>query len=169
MSVAIDPAPFRGVLALPVSALRAAAPVLRNPFNFRRAVSLTYDQFRYAFANAVPEDEAKRLYDSVAVAAPGRPVFQAAAANLNPWTQVKVDTTNPDRGPVLVISGNEDHTVPGAISRGSYKRQRRNQGSTEIVEIPGRGHSLTIDGGWRDVAEVALGFVRRFVEPVRPG
>src|SRR5437870_2106096 len=111
-SVAISPAPFRGVLPLPVSALRAASPVLKNPANYNRAVPLTYDQFRYAFANAVSEDEAKQLYESCSVAAPGKPLFQAATANLNPWTEVKVDHENPDRGPMLIIAGKEDHTVP---------------------------------------------------------
>jgi hypothetical protein len=58
--VAIDPAPFRGVLPLPISALRSASAALSNPANRQRAVPLTYDQFRYAFANAVSEDEAKQ-------------------------------------------------------------------------------------------------------------
>lgn len=162
-AVAIDPAPFRGVLPLPVSALRASAPVLTNPANIHRAVPLTYDQFRYAFANAVTEAEAKDLYETYAVPAPGAPLFQAATANFNPWTEAKVDTENPDRGPLLVISGEKDHTVPWAIANASYKRQAKNPGITEITELPGRGHSLIIDSGWREVATTALDFVRRFV------
>jgi non-heme chloroperoxidase len=165
VSVAIDPAPFRGVLPLPISALRAGSPVLANPANRNRAVPLTYDQFRFAFANAVDEDEAKELYETYAVPAPGAPLFQAAAANLNPWTEAKVDTENPDRGPLLIISGEKDNTVPWSIANASYKRQERNEGVTEITEIQGRGHALTIDGGWREVAETALTFVRRFAEP----
>jgi len=162
VSVAIDPAPFRGVLPLPLSALRSASAALGNPANRQRAVPLTYDQFRYAFANAVSEDDAKRLYETFAVPAPGLPVFQAAAANINPWTEAKVDTDNPDRGPLLLISGEKDHTVPWAVTNAAYKRQQRNENVTEIVEIPGRGHSLTIDDGWRDVAGAALAFVQRF-------
>ena len=162
-SVAIDPAPFRGVLPLPISALKSGSPVLGNPANRNRAVPLTYDQFRYAFANAVTEDEAKELYDTYAVPAAGKPVFQAAAANLNPWTEAKVDTDNSDRGPLLVISGEKDHTVPWAIANASYKQQKDNPGVTEIVEINGRGHALTIDSGWREVADTALAFVKRFV------
>jgi non-heme chloroperoxidase len=162
VTVAIDPAPFRGVLPLPVSALKSAAPVLGNPANRNRAVPLTYDQFRYAFANAVGEDEAKDLYETYAVPASGAPIFQAAAANLNPWTEAKVDSKNPDRGPLLIISGEKDHVVPWAIANASYKKQQRNTGVTEIVEIPGRGHALTIDSGWREVADTALGFVKRF-------
>jgi non-heme chloroperoxidase len=162
VTVAIDPAPFRGVLPLPVSALKSAAPVLGNPANRNRAVPLTYDQFRYAFANAVSEDEAKDLYETYAVPASGAPIFQAAAANLNPWTEAKVDSKNPDRGPLLIISGEKDHVVPWAIAKASYKKQQRNKGVTEIVEIPGRGHALTIDSGWREVADTALGFVKRF-------
>jgi non-heme chloroperoxidase len=164
VSVAIDPAPFRGVLPLPISALRSASVALGNPANRQRAVPLTYDQFRYAFANAVPEDEAKHLYETFAVPAAGLPLFQAAAANLNPWTEAKVDTENPDRGPLLLISGEKDHTVPWAVTNASYKRQQRNQNVTEIIEIPGRGHALTIDSGWRDVADTALAFVRRFTQ-----
>ncbi|MFJ3795405.1 alpha/beta hydrolase [Streptomyces sp. NPDC090088] len=161
-SVAIDPAPFRGVLPLPVSALRSSAPVLSNPANRHRAVPLTFEQFRYAFANAVSEEEAKELFETFAVPAPGAPIFQAATANLNPWTEARVDTENPDRGPLLIISGEKDHTVPWAIANASYKQQLRNPGVTEITEIPNRGHALTIDSGWQEVAERALTFVRRF-------
>src|SRR3954454_5265005 len=162
-SVAIDAAPFRGVLPLPASALRSAFPVLGNPANRGRAVSLTYSEFRYAFANAVEEDQAKRLYEEFAVPASGVPIFQAAAANLNPWTEAKVDTDNPDRGPLLIITGEKDHVVPRAISDAAFKRQQRNPGITEIVEIANRGHALTIDDGWREVAQTALAFVQRFV------
>jgi non-heme chloroperoxidase len=162
VSVAIDPAPFRGVLPLPVSALKSAQPVLANPANRNRAIPLTYEQFRYAFANAVGEDEAKQLYDTYAVPASGAPIFQAAAANVNPWTEAKVNTIHPDRGPLLIISGEKDHTVPWAIANASFKRQRRNLGVTEIVEIKDRGHALTIDNGWQEVADVALAFVKRF-------
>ena len=162
-TVAIDPAPFRGVLPLPISALRAASPVLSNPANRNRAVPLTYEQFRYSFANAVDEQEAKELYETYSVPGSGVPIFQAAAANLNPWTEAKVDTKNPERGPLLIISGERDHTVPPAIANAAYKRQKRNQGVTEIVEIPGRGHALVIDSGWREVADTALTFVQRFV------
>jgi non-heme chloroperoxidase len=162
-SVAIDPAPFRGVLPLPISALKAAAPVLGNPANRNRAVPLTYDQFRFSFANAVSEDEAKQLYDAFAVPAPGAPLFQAATANLNPWTEAKVNSKNPDRGPLLIISGEKDNTVPWAVANASYKKQKRNEGVTEIVEMKNRGHALTIDSGWREVADTALAFVKRFV------
>ena len=161
-TVAVDPAPFRGVLPLPISSLKAASPALGNPANRHRAVPLTYEQFRYAFANAVGEEEAKQLYDSYCVPASGTPIFQAAAANLNPWTEVKVKSKNPQRGPLLIISGEQDHTVPPAISNASYKKQKRNKGVTEIKELKGRGHSLTIDHGWREVAETALAFVQRF-------
>ena len=162
-SVAIDPAPFRGVLPLPISAIRSAWPALRNPFNYGRAVSLTYEQFRYSWANAVTGEEAHELFEKFHVAAPGKPLFQAAGANINPWTEVKVDTKNPDRGPLLILDGELDHVVPWSIANGSYKRQKRNSAITEIQLIPGRGHALTIDSGWREVAEIALAFVRRFL------
>jgi non-heme chloroperoxidase len=163
-SVAIDPAPFRGVLPLPISALKSASPVLGNPANRNRAVPLTYEQFRYAFANAVSEDEAKELYETFAVPASGVPLFQAAAANLNPWTEAKVDSKNPDRGPLLIISGEKDHTVPWSIANASYKKQKGNQSVTEIVEMPNRGHALVIDNGWREVADTALAFLNRTVK-----
>ena len=163
-AVAIDPAPFRGVLPLPLSALKSASPVLGNPANRNRAVPLTYEQFRYAFANAVSEDEAKELYATFAVPGSGAPLFQAASANLNPWTEAKVDSKNPERGPLLIISGEKDHTVPWAVANAAYKRQKRNQSVTEIVKMPDRGHALVIDSGWREVADTALAFVRRFVQ-----
>jgi non-heme chloroperoxidase len=162
-TVAIDPAPFRGVLPLPLSALKSAWPVLGNPANRNRAIPLTFDQFRYGFANAVSEDEAKQLYADFAVPASGAPLFQAATANLNPWTEAAVDTDNPDRGPLLILSGEKDNTVPWSIANASFKQQQGNSGVTEIREMPNRGHALTIDSGWREVAETALGFIKRFV------
>ncbi len=162
MSVAIDPAPFRGVLPLPPSALRSVGAALANPLNRRRAVALTYGQFRYAFANAVSELEARDLYETFAVPAPGAPIFQAASANVNPWTELKVDTTTPARGPLLITSGEKDHAVPWAIANAAYRKQARNPGVTEITEMPGRGHALTIDSGWREVADTALAFAKRF-------
>ena len=162
-TVAIDPGPFRGVLPLPIAALRSAMPVLKNPLNRSRAVTLTLDQFKYGWANALGADEAKQLYETYHVAAPGVALMQMANANLNPWTEAKADTKNPDRGPLLILDGEKDHTVPWAIANASFKRQQRNEGVTEIKKIPNRGHSLTIDSGWREVAETALAFVKRFV------
>ena len=163
VSVAIDPAPFRGVLPLPISALKSASPALHNPANRHRAIPLTYDQFRFGFANAVSEAEAKELYETFAVPAPAEPLFQAAAANLNPWTEAKVNSKNPERGPLLIISGEKDNTVPWSIANASFKRQKRNERAvTEIVEMKDRGHALVIDNGWREVADTALAFVKRF-------
>jgi pimeloyl-ACP methyl ester carboxylesterase len=161
-TVAIDPGPFRGVLPLPVSALRSAKPVLANPLNRGRAVTLTLDQFKYGWANALSGEEAKELYETFHVAAPGVALMQMANANLNPFTEAKVDTRNPERGPLLIVNGEKDHTVPWAIANASYKKQKRNEGVTEIAEIPNRGHSLTIDSGWREVCDTALEFVKRF-------
>ena len=163
-SVAIDPAPFRGVLPLPLSSLRSAFPVLANPLNWGRAVTLTYDQYRYGWANGLDETEAKELYEATHVAAPGAPLFQAATANLNPWTECRVDTRCPDRGPLLIISGEKDTTVPWALANAAYKRQKHNEAVTEITELPNRGHSLVVDSGWPEVADTALAFLQRFVE-----
>ncbi len=158
-TVPIDPAPFRGVLALPLSALKFFSAVLRNPSNRHRPLILSYDQFRYGFANAVDENEARRLYDEFTVPGSGAPIFQSAFANLNPWTEAKVDTLNPLRGPMKFISGELDHAVPWAMTNGAFKRQRRGFGVTEIEEIPKRGHSLVLDRGWEEVAEVAKVFI----------
>ena len=161
-TVAIDPGPFRGVLPLPISALRSAAPVLANPLNRKRAVTLTLDQFKYGWANALSDEEAKELYETYHVAAPGVALMQMANANLNPRTEAKLDPANPKRGPLLIVDGEKDHTVPWAIANASYKRQRKNEAVTEITKVPDRGHSLTIDHGWREVADTALQFAQRF-------
>ncbi len=158
-TVAISPAPFRGVLPLPPSALKSSSAVLVNPANYNRAVPLTLDQFKYGFANLLDDEEAQKLYETYAVPGSGVTVFQAATANLNPWTEDQVDTKNPERGPLLIVSGEEDHTVPPAIAEAAYKLEQRNEGRTEFRAVADRGHSLTIDHGWREVAEIALDFV----------
>jgi pimeloyl-ACP methyl ester carboxylesterase len=163
VSVAIDAGPFRGVLPLPLSALKSASPVLRNPLNRGRAITLTFDQFKYGWANSLDDNEARRLYDTYHVAAPAVALWQMADANLNPFTEARVDPSNPNRGPLLIINGEKDHTVPPAIANAAYKRQKRNASVTEMTTIPNRGHALTIDGGWREVAQTALDFVKRFV------
>jgi pimeloyl-ACP methyl ester carboxylesterase len=160
-TVAIDPGVFRGVLPLPFSVLKSSGPFLVNPLTRRRAITLTFKQFSYAWTNALDEDEARQLYDSYHVAGSGISLVQMGNANLNPWTQAKVNTKNPDRGPLLIIEGEKDHTVPWAIANAAYKRQRRNPCLTEIAQIPNRGHALTIDHGWREVAQRVLDFVKR--------
>ena len=159
-SVAIDPAPFKGVLPLPASALKSSSPVLSKPGNRKRTVTLTFDQFRYGFANVVPEAEARELYERYHVAGPGRPLFQAAFANLSAGKATKIDVRNPDRGPLLIINGGEDHIVPNVLAKAAFKLQSKNPGRTEFREIPGVGHSLVIDSRWGDVADAALEFIR---------
>jgi pimeloyl-ACP methyl ester carboxylesterase len=166
-TVAIDPGVFRGVLPLPASVLKGLGPFLVNPLTRGRAITLTFDQFKYGWANALDEKEAKQLYGTFHVAGSGISLVQMGNANLNPWTEAKVDTNNPDRGPLLILDGEKDHTVPWAIAHASYKRQKRNPGVTEIQKMPNRGHSLTIDHGWREVAQTALDFVKRFA-PAKP-
>jgi non-heme chloroperoxidase len=160
-TVAIDPGPFRGVLPLPVSVLKGVGPFLLNPRTRGRAITLTPDQFKYGWANALDDQEAKELYDTFHVAGSGIALAQMGNANLNPWTEAKVNTKNPDRGPLLIIEGEKDHTVPWAMANAAYKRQRRNPAVTEIVKIPNRGHALTIDHRWREVAQTALDFVKQ--------
>jgi non-heme chloroperoxidase len=160
-TVAVDPAPFRGILALPPAAIRTTMPVLRNPANRGRAVTLTFEQFRYGWANAQSEQEARRLYERFHVAAPGKPIFQAAVENLNPATELRVDSRNPDRGPLLIFTGEDDHAVPPAMSRAAYRKQSRNPGVTEHVEMPGRDHALVIDERRHEVCDAALAFLGR--------
>ncbi len=160
-SVPIDPGPFRGVLPLPFAALKSAAPVLLNPLNRGRAITLTQEQFDYSWGNALSKEESKKLYETYHVAGPGVALMQMANANLNPFTEATADSKNPERGPMLIIEGEKDHTVPWAIANAAYKRQKRNQAVTEIVKMPNRGHSLTIDSGWQEVAQTALDFLKR--------
>ena len=165
VTVSIDNAPFKGVLPLPASSLKSAAPVLANPANVGRGVSLTWDQFQYSWVNALSEEEGRRLYEEFHVAAAGVALFQAAFANFNPFGgDTQVDSKNPARGPLLLIGGEKDHTVPPAVVNASYKIQAKNNtGITEVIIVPERGHSLTIDSGWREVADEALAFVQRFI------
>lgn len=159
-AIAIDPAPIKGVPELPLSTLKSSFPVLGNPFNFKRAVSLTEPQFRFAFTNAVSEQEAKQLYATYAMPAPARPLFQAATATFNPNAATKVNVANATRGPLLLIAGAEDHTVPPVLVKSTLKAYRKSTAVTELKEFPGRGHSLTIDSGWRELAEYCLQWLR---------
>jgi len=155
-AVAIDPAPVKGVLVLPPAQLRAAFPVLGKPANRNRSVSLTAAQFRYAFGNALTERESAELYDAWTIPAPGRPLFEAAFANFTPRSPAKVNTRNSARGPLLLISGQMDHTVPDSVTHATFSQYRRSTAVTDLRRLAGRGHSLTIDSGWRGVADTAL-------------
>jgi len=161
-SVSIDNAPFQGVLPIPVSSLKSSSAVLANPTNIGKAVALTFEQFRYGWTNNLSDEESAQLYEKYHVAASGVPLFQAATANFNPFAETKVDTKNPERGPMLLVSGDNDNTVPWAIMEASFKLQSRNPGITELVRIPDRGHSLTIDSGWKEVADESLAFVTKY-------
>ncbi len=144
--IAIDPAPIKGVPELPFSALKSSFPVLGNP--------------RFGFTNAVPEQEAKELYAKYAMPAPGRPLFQAATATFNPNSATKVNVTNATRGPLLLVSGEKDNTVPPVLVKSALKAYRNSPAVTEFKEFPGRGHSLTIDSGWRELAEYSLAWLK---------
>jgi non-heme chloroperoxidase len=159
-AIAIDPAPLKGVPELPLSALKSAFPVLGNPFNLKRAVSLTEPQFRFGFTNAVPEQEARELYAKYAMPAPGRPLFQAATATFNPNAATKVNTANASRGPLLLISGTEDNTVPPVLVKSTLRVYSKSPEVTNFKSFAGRGHSLTIDSGWKELAEYCLGWLK---------
>jgi pimeloyl-ACP methyl ester carboxylesterase len=158
--VAIDPAQIKGVLPLPLAQLRSGFPALGNPANLHRSVSLTQKEFRFAFGNAVSEEESEALHDRWTIPSPARPLFQAAAANFVMHSQAKVDTANSERGPLLLISGTADHTVPDVVTRSTLKQYRDSTAVTELKQFEGRGHSLTIDSGWREVAEAILAWLQ---------
>jgi pimeloyl-ACP methyl ester carboxylesterase len=157
--IAIDPAPIKGVWQLPLSALRASFPVIRNPFNASKAVSLTHKQFQYAFTNALPENESKELYDRFTVPSPARPLFQVAFAALNPRAQNKVNTANPTRGPLLITSGDKDNIVPPVLCRATLKQYKKSPAVTELKSFANRGHSLVLDHGWAEMAEYSLNWL----------
>jgi len=159
-AIAIDPAPIKGVPELPLSTLKSSFPVLGNPFNLKRAVSLTEPQFRFGFTNAVSEQEAHELYTTYAMPAPGRPLFQAATATFNPNSATKVNLANATRGPLLLISGAQDNTVPPVLVKSTLKAYSKSTAVTELKEFAGRGHSLTIDSGWRQLAEYSLSWLK---------
>lgn len=158
-AIAIDAAQIKGVLPLPLSALRATLPVFKNPTNKHKAVSLTAEQFRFAFGNAIPPEESDELFDRWTIPAPGKPLFEAAAANFNPHSPAKVDTDNQNRGPLLLITGGQDHTVPEAVTRATLKQYRHSEATTDLLEFADRAHSLTIDHGWREVADACLAWL----------
>ena len=159
-AVAIDPAQIKGVLPLPLAQLRAGLPGLGNPTNLHKAVSLTAKEFRFGFGNALSEDESDALYERWTIPSPARPLFQAAAANFVMHSQAAVDTANQSRGPLLLVSGTADHTVPDVVTRSTLKQYRDSAAVTELKQFEGRGHSLTIDEGWRDVAQAVLGWLK---------
>jgi pimeloyl-ACP methyl ester carboxylesterase len=158
--IAIDPAPMKGVLVIPASSLKASFPALKNPANKSKAISLTSEQFRYAFGNAVSEEESNSLYERWAIPSPAKPLFQAALANVTPHSEAAVDTKNSHRGPLLITAGGRDHTVPAGVSRATHKRYKHSTATTELLEFPDRGHSLTIDSGWQEVADGCLAWLK---------
>lgn len=165
-AVAIDAAQIKGVLPLPLSSLKSTLPVFKNFANEKRAVSLTMDQFRYSFGNAVSPEESDALFEKWTIPSPGKPLFEAASANFSAHSPAKVDTRNEDRGPLLLIMGGKDHTVPESITKATFKLYRKSTAVTELVEFGDRGHSLTIDSGWREVADSVLSWVdERVIAP----
>jgi pimeloyl-ACP methyl ester carboxylesterase len=160
-AVAIDPAPIKGVLVLPRSALKVASVALKSPSNKSKAVSLTEDEFRFGFGNTVSADESKELYDRWTIPSPGKPLFEAALANFSPHSPAKVNTTNATRGPLLLTAGGRDNTVPASISRSTLKQYRHSTAVTDLHQFPDRGHSLCIDPGWEEVAGVVLDWLAK--------
>ncbi len=157
--IAIDPAPIKGVWQLPFTALKASLPVLGNPFNLTKAVSLSFEQFTYGFANAVPAQEARELYDKWTIPAPARPLFQAATASFA-GNETKVNTANTTRGPLLITGGENDHIAPPVLGQASLKKYNKSVIS-EFKLFEGRGHSLIADHGWQEVAAFSLAWIKK--------
>jgi pimeloyl-ACP methyl ester carboxylesterase len=155
-AVAIDPAQIKGVLPLPLAQLRSGFPALGNPANLHKSVSLTPKEFRFGFGNAVSQAESDELHDKWTIPSPAKPLFEAAVANFALHSPAKVDTKNTERGPLLLISGTADHTVPDVVTRSTLKQYRDSTAVTELKQFEGRGHSLTIDTGWKEVADAVL-------------
>jgi pimeloyl-ACP methyl ester carboxylesterase len=160
-AVAIDAAQIKGVLPVPLSSLRVTFPVFKNPANRHRAVSLTAEQFRYGFGNAISEQESDELFERWSIPSPGKPLFEAAAANFDPQSPAAVNTANELRGPLLLIMGGRDHTVPEAVTRATLKQYRHSDAVTDIVEFADRAHSLTVDHGWREVGDTVLTWLKQ--------
>ena len=158
-AVAIDPAQIKGVKPLPLAQLRSSFAVLGNPANKKRAVSLTAKQFRYGFGNAVDATESDALYDRYTIPSPARPLFEAASANFHKNSPAKVDTANESRGPLLMISGQQDHTVPDVVTRAAFKLYGNSTAVTDLKQYVDRGHSLVVDSGWREIADDVLGWL----------
>jgi non-heme chloroperoxidase len=158
-AVAIDPAQIKGIKALPFAQLRSGFPVLGNPANKNRSVSLTTKEFRYGFGNAIDAAESDWLYNQHTIPSPGRPLFEAASANFHKDSAAKVDTANNSRGPLLLISGQQDHTVPDVVTRGAYKLYGNSTAVTDLKQFVDRGHSLVVDSGWAEIADYVLGWL----------
>lgn len=154
--VAVDPGPLKGVLALPVSALRSAFPALKNPANNHRAVMLSAEEFHYAFTNTLDEAASETAYRRYAVPGPGRVLFQAALANLNPRAVTRVDFHNANRAPLLLIAGGEDHVAPPVVTKAEAKLQGKSEALTAYKEFPGQSHFTVGQPGWEEVADFAL-------------
>src|ERR1700759_1736680 len=160
-AVAIDAAPIKGVLNLPVSALKVASIALRKPANRNLAISLTAEQFRYGFGNVLSGQESAELYDRWTVPSPGKPLFEAAAANFTPRSPAKVNTANKTRGPLLLTAGGHDHTDPGATPTPTPKLYHNSPAIIEFIKFPDRCHSLTCDHAWREGTQGALDWIRQ--------
>jgi alpha-beta hydrolase superfamily lysophospholipase len=154
--VAIDPAPVKGVLRLPLSTLRSSFPVLGNPTNTHKAVMLSPQEFHYSFTNTLSEEESAAVYDRYAVPGPGLVLFQAALANFNPHAATKVDFNNDDRAPLLIIGGGVDHVVPAVVTREAAGHYKNSDALTTYKEFPGRSHYTLGQAGWEEVADYAL-------------
>jgi pimeloyl-ACP methyl ester carboxylesterase len=154
--VAIDSAPVKGILVLPFSTLRVAFPALSNPANNHRATGLTAEQFHYAFANTLSEEESNRIYERYAVPGPDHMLFQASFANFNPHAATTVNFANDTRAPLLLVAGGKDHISPASVTKANYKLYSKSKAVTEYKEFPDRPHFTIGQAGWEAVADYAL-------------
>ena len=167
--VGIAASPFRGMLGLPYSTVRVAfSGGLKNPFGRSKTVMLTPKQFQYAFANTL-EGDAAEVYERLTIPGPARTLFQAAFANLNANTPIKVNYRNDDRAPLLLIAPGRDHIIPVSTSKAAFKLQSKSTATTDFMEYPDRSHYIVGEPGWEEVADRALEWAEAIAKRGSPG
>ena len=155
-AIAIDAPRIKGVLRAPLWAIRAALPVLKNPADHYRAISMTREQFRYSFAHTVSATESDELFDRWTIPAPGRPLVDTELTPFTADATAAWATDNPDRGPLLLAMVGRNGSVPEAITKATYGLHGDPIAVTDLMEFEDRGHSLAIDAGWPEVADACL-------------
>jgi len=166
--VSIDPAPPKGIYLLPPSSLRVASTALRKPANRKRTVELSPKQFHYAFGNLLGQADSDAVRERYAIPGPGRPLFQAALANVSRHAVTTVDYRNATRAPLLLISGGKDHVSPASVTKATAKKYAGSGAVTDLAEFPERSHYTVGQAGWEEVADKALSWASAAATPAEP-
>ncbi len=158
--VGVDAATTKGVLKLPLSSIRSAFPVVRNPRNNHKAVPQTKEQFHYAFGNLLSEEESNKVYERYNVPAAATLLFELTTANFHRHSPFEVDYDK-ERAPLLFIAGGNDHVVPASANRANLKHYKHSKSVVDYKEFPGRSHYTVGQEGWEEVADYALDWAVR--------